>query len=229
MTFAVRTSAGDPRATLSAAAATLRIQPEPQQLQRLVAYVELLQRWNAVHNLSSTNDAMALTQHVVDCLAIVRPLTERSGSAGVHALDAGTGGGLPAVVLSVMLPDWTVTAVDAVGKKIAFVRQVAGELGLRNLRPMHARLERAKRDGAGSNVIVSRAFSSLRQFVEQTRHLLAPGGHWVAMKGKLPESEIRDLPTNCQLFHVERLTVPGLDADRCLVWVQPRAPTSGGQ
>jgi len=229
MTFAVRTSAGDPRAALSAAAATLRIQLDPLQLQGLVAYVELLQRWNAVHNLSSTNDSTALTQHVVDCLAIVRPLTERLGSAGVHALDAGTGGGLPAVVLAVMLSGWTVTAVDAVGKKIAFVRQVAGELALRNLRPIHARLEQMKPDGAESNVVVSRAFSSLRQFVEQTQHLLAPDGHWVAMKGKLPHSEIRDLPPNCQLFHVEPLTVPGLDADRCLVWLQPRASTSGVQ
>ena len=229
MTLAVRTSAGNPKAALSAAAATLRIQLEPLQLQRLVAYVELLQRWNAVHNLSSTNDEATLTQHVVDCLAIVRPLTERLGSTGVQALDAGTGGGLPAVVLSVMLPGWKVTAVDAVGKKIAFVRQVAGELALGNLRPIHARLEQVRRDGPGSNVVVSRAFSSLRQFVEQTQHLLAPDGRWVAMKGKLPDSEIQALPPNCQLFHVERLIVPGLDAARCLVWLQPRAPTSGVQ
>ena len=229
MTFAVRTSAGNPKAALSAAAATLRIQLEPQQLQRLVAYVDLLRRWNAVHNLSSANDETALTQHVVDCLAIVLPLTERLGSAGVQALDAGTGGGLPAVVLSVMLSGWTVTAVDAVGKKIAFVRQVAGELALGNLRPIHARLEQVQREGTGSNVVVSRAFSSLRQFVEQTQHLLAPDGRWVAMKGKLPDSEIQDLPPNCQLFHVERLMLPGLDAARCLAWLQPRAPTSGVQ
>ena len=215
-------SAGDLQASLSAAAATLRIQLESHQLHGLMAYVELLQRWNAVHNLISTNDAMTLTQHVVDCLAIVRPLTERLGSMGVRALDAGTGGGLPAVVLSIMLPGWTVTAVDAVGKKIAFVRQLGGELALRNLHPVHARLEQMKLDGPKSDLVVSRAFSSLRQFVEQTRHLLASDGCWAAMKGKLPDAEIRDLPADCQLFHVERLSVPGLAADRCMAWVQPR-------
>jgi 16S rRNA (guanine527-N7)-methyltransferase len=142
----------------------------------------------------------------------------RLGLAGVQAIDAGTGGGLPAVVLAIMLPQWSVTAVDAVGKKTAFVRQVAGELALHNLVSIHERLERLP--ASQNDVIVSRAFSSLRLFVEQTEHLLRADGVWAAMKGKVPVEEISDLPVNCELFHVERLTVPGLDADRCLIWMR---------
>lgn len=227
MTAAGSSSLDDLRATLSTAANLLQIQLGPRQVGELMAYVELLRRWNTVHNLSSTSDPSALMQHVIDCLAIVRPLAERLGHSGVRALDAGTGAGLPAVVLSVMFPDWEIQAVDAVGKKVAFVRQAAGELALRNLRPVHIRLEKAKREGAGNDVIVSRAFSALRQFVEQTQHLLAPDGWWAAMKGKLPESEIHSLPSNCELFHVEPLMVPGLDAERCLIWLRPKRVHDG--
>jgi len=222
MALAAPISAGELQAKLAAAADGLRVGLERRQMDGLLNYVALLQRWNAVHNLSSANDATALMHHVVDCLAIIGPLTQRMGRHGVRALDAGTGAGLPAVVLSIMFPEWAVTAVDTVGKKIAFVRQVAGELRLKNLQPIHARLERMTQDG--NDVITSRAFGSLRQFVEQTRHLLLPNGCWAAMKGKLPDSEIRDLPPNCQLFHVEPLAVPELDADRCLVWLRPAEP-----
>lgn len=221
MSSAVSTAVGELQLPLSAGASQLNLQLEPAQLQRLVSYVMLLQRWNRTHNLSAVNDSATLLQHVVDCLAVAPPLTARLGEQSVRALDAGTGAGLPAVVLAIAKPDWTWTAVDAVGKKVAFVRQVAGELDIRNLRPVHGRLEQIAGAASGNNLIVCRAFSTLRQLVEQTRHLLRPDGWWAAMKGRLPDAELRELPPDCQLFHVEPVTVPALDAARSLVWLKP--------
>ena len=206
---------------LAAALSALGLAADAEQRARLLNYVSLLQRWNAIHNLSATHDAGELLRHhVIDCLAIVPPLLRHAGGRSLGVLDAGTGAGLPAVLIAILLGAWQVTAVDAVAKKIAFLRQVAGELGLRSLRPQHARLE-AMAMTPGFDVITSRAFSSLRELVNRTRHLISPSGVWVAMKGKVPDGEIGDLPADCQLFHVERLIVPGLDADRCLVWIKP--------
>jgi 16S rRNA (guanine527-N7)-methyltransferase len=121
-------------------------------------------------------------------------------------------------VLAVTEPNWDVSCVDTVGKKAAFVRHVAGELGLPNLHAEHARVEHLQR--APFDVITSRAFASLADFVRLTRHLLAPGGVWMAMKGKRPDDEIAALPAGVEVFHVEPITVPGLDAQRCLVWMR---------
>ena len=207
---------------LSAALAALCLHADTEQRDRLLRYVSLLKRWNAIHNLSATRDASELLQHhVIDCLAIVPSLTRHARGRPLAALDAGTGAGLPAVVIAIMLPTWEVAAVDAVGKKVAFLRQAGGELGLRNLHPQHIRLESMAIAGHGFDVVTARAFSSLAEFVRRTGHLIDPSGIWMAMKGKLPETEIRDLPADCQLFHVERLTVPGLGAERCLVWIKP--------
>jgi 16S rRNA (guanine527-N7)-methyltransferase len=207
---------------LSTALARLGLATPPGAHGRLLGYVSLLQRWNAVHNLSAARGPVdLLQQHVVDCLAIVGPLRRHAEGRALAVLDAGTGGGLPAVVLAIMDPEWTVVAVDSVGKKTAFLRQVRGELQLENLLPRHARLEALSPDERRFDVVTSRAFSSLAEFVESTRHLIEPHGTWAAMKARLPENEIRSLPRGCQLFHVERLLVPGLDADRCLVWMKP--------
>lgn len=207
--------------SLDEATRALNVNLSAEQSKRLLAYVSLVQRWNTIHNLSAASDAEALlTQHVVDCLAIVAPLVARVGQNDVHALDAGTGAGLPAAVLAIALPTWSVTAVDSVAKKVAFLRQVTGELRLANLRPVHARLEEYSLEPR-CNVITSRAVGSLSQLARQTRHLLRPDGFWVAMKGQYPEGEIRELPGNCQLFHVEPLAVPGIAGARCLIWMKP--------
>jgi 16S rRNA (guanine527-N7)-methyltransferase len=194
---------------------------ETEAQERLLAYLALLHRWNGIHNLTSAREPKLLRQHVADCLSIVGPLRRHAGGRALTVLDAGTGAGLPAVVIAVMQPTWSVTAVDGVGKKIAFLRQVGGELALANLHPRHARLETLSSSEGRFDIVTARAFSSLRQFVETTRHLIEPTGVWLAMKGKQPDVEMRDLPTDCQLFHVEPLTVPGLDAERCLVWMKP--------
>lgn len=189
---------------------------------RLLGYVALLHRWNATYNLTSVREpAQMLTLHVADCLAVIEPLRRQmpAGSATTRLLDVGSGGGLPGVVIAIMNPAVSVTCVDSVGKKTAFVQQVAGELRLPNLHAKHARVENL---GASAfDVITSRAFSTLADFTRLTRPCLAAHGVWMAMKGKVPADEIAELATDISVFHVEPITVPGLDAERCIVWMRP--------
>lgn len=139
-------------------------------------------------------------------------------SPAVRLLDVGSGGGLPGVVLAIGCPHLQVTCVDTVGKKAAFIRQVAAELKLPNLRAEHARVEQLN---SRFDLITSRAFASLLDFVSLTRDRMAEGAVWMAMKGKQPDEELAVLPPDVKVFHVEQLNVPGLDAQRCLVWMRP--------
>jgi 16S rRNA (guanine527-N7)-methyltransferase len=207
---------------------SLGLAPDPAMLDRLLAYLALLQRWNATYNLTAVRDpGEMLTQHLADCLAVVGPLRRQLGAGtSRRILDVGSGGGLPGVVLAVLEPGWAVTCVDAVGKKAAFIRQVAVELRLRNLAAEHARVESLK--AGGFDLITSRAFASLADFVSLTRKLLAADGVWAAMKGKTPEAELAALPAGIAVFHVEPIAVPGLDAERCIVWMREAAGAAPG-
>ena len=211
-----------PEATrLRDGAEALGIELSEAQASQLLAYVNLLQRWNATYNLTAVREREAmLTQHLLDCLAIVPSVRRalQAVEAGARVLDVGSGGGLPGVVLAVMAGELNVTCVDTVGKKAAFVQQVALSLGLRNLASVHGRVEQLRL--SAFDLIVARAFASLPNFVQLTRTLLAPGGQWLAMKGKQPDDEVTALPQDIDVFHVERLVVPGLDAERCLVWMR---------
>jgi 16S rRNA (guanine527-N7)-methyltransferase len=203
---------------IAAIASALSLALSGDQSAALASYLELLQRWNATYNLTAVRDPAAmLTQHLADCLAVAGPIRARC-SAG-RVLDVGSGGGLPGVVLAIMVPTLDVTCVDAVGKKAAFVRQVASALALPNLHAEHARVETLRL--APFDLITSRAFATLADFTALTRPLLAAGGCWAAMKGKHPTDEIGALPPAVSVFHVEPLQVPGLDAERCLVWMRP--------
>jgi len=194
--------------------------------QRLLAqYMVMLAHWNSTYNLTALRDAPdMLSHHLADCLTVLAPLTRHLAQAKAMAstqtklLDVGSGGGLPGVVLAICCPDVQVTCVDTVGKKAAFIRQVAAELRLGNLRAEHARVEQLK---SQFDVVTSRAFASLVDFVSLTRALLAPSAVWMAMKGKLPEEEQAALPVDVSVFHVEQLLVPGLNAERCLIWMRP--------
>ena len=195
---------------------------------RLLAYLDLLQRWNGVYNLTSVRDPKdMLRQHLADCLAVVGPLSRHTVSAHagesstLRVLDVGSGGGLPGVVLALLCPQWQVVCVDTVGKKAAFVRQAGVELGLPNLSAEHARVEALR--CPPFDVITSRAFASLPDFIRLSRGLLAPNGVWMAMKGRAPTEELAALPSDIEVFHVEPLSVPGLQAERCLVWMRLRA------
>lgn len=188
------------------------------QVAALGEFLNLLQRWNQTYNLTAVREREAmLTQHLADCLTLVPALQRRQPR---RVLDVGSGGGLPGVIIAALLPDCDVTCVDAVGKKMAFVRQVAGALRLPNLHALHTRVEMMR--APPFDLITSRAFASLADFAALTARNLAPGGVWVAMKGKPPLDEIAALPPDVEVFHVEPLAVPGLDAQRCLVWMQPK-------
>ena len=231
------------------------------QITSLLAYMELIQKWTKVYNLTAVRDpAEMLTHHLLDSLAVVAPLlkqlqlvagvpqggkAERSALcppsaaqtpplptqnalpsrpaevvAPVRLLDVGSGAGLPGAVIAICCPDVTVHCVDTVAKKAAFIQQVAVTLKLPNLRGVHARVENLTET---YDVVSSRAFASLVDFVTWSQKALAEQGVWMAMKGKHPADEMAGLPAFAQVFHVEQLTVPGLEAERCIVWMR-RAP-----
>jgi 16S rRNA (guanine527-N7)-methyltransferase len=217
----------DRRAPLAAAAQTLDLTLSDEVQDRLLAYLDLLQRWNRVYNLTALRDpAEMFSHHLLDCLAVLPPLQRHAqalGRAPLRILDVGSGGGLPGVVLAATHPEWQVSCVDTVSKKASFIRQVAAELRLPNLQGLHARVETLPPAQHQFEVITSRAFASLVDFTTLTQPLLAQGGVWMAMKGKATDDEQAALPADTQVFHVEQLQVPGLDAQRCLVWMRPKA------
>jgi 16S rRNA (guanine527-N7)-methyltransferase len=163
-----------------------------------------------------------LTHHLLDSLAVIAPLRRQLAVVGlggkpIRLLDVGSGAGLPGVVIAICCPDIAVHCVDTVGKKAAFIQQVAVSLRLPNLRGIHARVESLT---DRYDVVSSRAFASLVDFVTWSNAALAEQGVWMGMKGKHPADEMAALPTSVKVFHVEPLSVPGLNAERCIVWMR---------
>jgi 16S rRNA (guanine527-N7)-methyltransferase len=193
------------------------------QTAMLLAYLSLLLRWNRTYNLTAVRDPQQmLTQHLLDSLSIVAPLRRHTADRPFRLLDVGSGGGLPGVVIAAVMPVASVTCIEAVGKKAAFIRQAGFELGLANLAVAHGRVEND--DSGLFDVITSRAFASLQDFTAMTASKLRIGGVWLAMKGKLPQAEIEALdPRGAAVFHVEQLAVPFLEGRRCLVWMRRAA------
>ena len=195
------------------------------QIAQLLDFLALLQKWNKVYNLTAVRDPQEmLTHHLLDSLAAVAPLRRHlaglPAGQGARLLDVGSGGGLPGVVFAICCPEVDVSCVDTVAKKAAFIQQAAAALKLPNLHGIHARVETL----AGPFDVVScRAFAALADFTAWSRQALAPHAVWLAMKGRHPSDEIAALPATVQVFHVEPLTVPGLDAERCIVWMRPAA------
>ena len=197
----------------------------PDQQNQLLAYMDLMAKWTKVYNLTAVRDAdEMLTHHLLDSLAVIAPLrrelaklTLPEGVNKYKLLDVGSGAGLPGIVIAITCPDIWVTCVDTVAKKAAFIRQVSATLKLPNLRGLHARVESLVEP---FDVVCSRAFASLGDFTTWSQSALADHGVWMAMKGKHPDQELVALPKNVQVFHVEQLHVPGLDAERCIVWMR---------
>ncbi len=208
-------------AVLRAGLAALHLRLSDAQVQALLDYQTLIGKWTKVYNLTAVRDpAEMLTHHLLDSLAAVAPLQKHLQGRGLSApslLDVGSGAGLPGVVLAICCPTLAVTCVDTVGKKAAFIKHVALALGLLNLTGLHARVETITQP---FDVICSRAFASLADFTGWSQAALAPGGVWMALKGKHPADELAMLPPNVAMFHVEPLVVPGLDAERCIIWLQ---------
>jgi 16S rRNA (guanine527-N7)-methyltransferase len=207
---------------LQAGVAALGLDLSRAQQDRLLAYLDWIAKWNRVYNLTAVRQPQEmLTHHLLDSLAVVQPLQVQwrraAWGAAPRLLDVGSGAGLPGVVLAIACPDLQVSCVDTVAKKALFIQQVAAALRLPNLHGLHARVESLTQT---FDVVTSRAFASLPDFTRWSGAALAEGGCWLALKGKPPHDEIAALPLAVEVFHVEPLRVPGLDADRCLVWMR---------
>ena len=213
------------RATLMDGLQSLGLELDEGRVSQLLDYLALLQKWNKVYNLTAVRDpAEMLTHHLLDSLAAIQPLLRQTRGEPVRLLDVGSGGGLPGVVIAIVCPQIDVSCVDTVGKKAAFIQQAAATLKLPNLRGVHARVETLTAEqGGGFDVVCSRAFASLVDFTAWSQAALKPGGVWMAMKGKHPADELAALPPAVAVFHVEQLQVPGLDAERCIIWMRPLA------
>jgi 16S rRNA (guanine527-N7)-methyltransferase len=198
--------------------AELKLDLSDAQQGKLMDYLALLFKWNSVYNLTSVRDPMQMvTHHLLDSLAAV-PAFE--GAASV--LDVGAGGGLPGIVLAIARPDMKVALIDTVHKKTAFLTQVKAELGLANVTVHTARVEQLQVPHK-FDVITSRAFADLSDFVNWSGHLLAEGGHFIALKGVAPVEEQQRLPAEWSVRELRALQVPKLEAERHLVFIQRKA------
>lgn len=216
--------------TLRQGAQALGLTLSEVQITQLLDYQVLIQKWTQVYNLTAVRDpAEMMTHHLLDSLAVILPLRamqarlaqadgQVSPTTPTRLLDVGSGAGLPGVVIAICCPDMSVDCVDTVAKKAAFVQQAAVALKLPNLRGLHARVENLTDK---YSIISARAFASLVDFTRWSQAALAEQGVWLAMKGKHPADEIAALPAETQVFHVEPLQVPGLDAERCIIWLRP--------
>lgn len=200
------------RQRLDAGLAALQLDLPETTVVRLLAYIELLQRWNATYNLSAVRDpAEMVTRHLLDSLAIVPQVS------GATLADLGTGAGLPGIPLAILAPQRAVTLVDSNGKKTRFLRAAVRELALANVKVAESRVEAV----AGTfDCITARAFASLADMLGWGGHLLAPDGVWLAQKGRFPQDELDGVPAGFRVEAVIPLVVPGLDAERHVVVIK---------
>ena len=195
----------------------LNLELNPAQIEQLLDYLALLVKWNAVYNLTSVRDPVQMvTQHLLDSLAAVPAF---AGAARV--LDVGAGGGLPGIVLAIALPSVKVALIDTVHKKTAFLTQVKAELALANVTVHTARVEQLQVPHK-FDVITSRAFADLSDFVNWSGHLLAEGGQFIALKGVAPPDEQQRLPPQWTVRELRQLKVPGMDAERHLIFIEKK-------
>lgn len=203
------------RQALIDGARTLRLDLDDAQIAQLMDYLALLSKWNAVYNLTAVRDpAQMVTQHLLDSLAVVPAFADAR-----NVLDVGAGGGLPGIVLAIARPDMQLSMVDTVHKKTAFLTQAKAELGLSNVTVHTARVEQLQVPDK-FDVITSRAFAELADFVNWSGHLLREGGRFIAMKGVMPGDEIARLPAQWKVADIRPLAVPGLNAERHLVFIE---------
>ncbi|OYQ42464.1 16S rRNA (guanine(527)-N(7))-methyltransferase RsmG [Rhodoferax sp. TH121] len=216
------------REVLAQSLPALGLALDDAQVTALLEYLALISKWTKVYNLTAVRDPdEMLTHHLLDSLAVIAPLQKQlavlkeQGICGdtPRLLDVGSGAGLPGIVIAICCPHITVHCVDTVAKKAAFIQQVAVTLKLPNLRGIHARVESLTEP---YDVVSSRAFASLVDFTTWSEKALAGRGVWMGMKGKHPAEEMAALATSVEVFHVEQLSVPGLDAERCIVWMRKR-------
>lgn len=200
--------------TLTQGAAALGLDLPERDKCKLLDYIELIGKWNRVYNLTSIREPeKILTHHILDSLAVVPHIPAQS------ILDVGSGAGLPGIPVAVALPESEVTLLDSNQKKCAFLNQVVIELALPNVKVVCARVENWN-SSSRFDLAISRAFSELQEFVAVAARLCKPGGALVAMKGAEPVAEVRLLPDAYRMSRLTRLKVPGLEAQRHLVFLR---------
>ncbi len=192
----------------------MQLEASDEVTAKLAAFVALLQKWNRVYNLTAVRDPGAMiSRHILDSLVVVPYLTQG------RLLDVGTGAGLPGLPVAMLRPDLSVTLLDSNAKKLRFVRQAIAELGLGNTEVVHSRMQEYQ-PARSFDMVISRAVASLAELYRLSAHLIRPGGRMLFMKAGVPEQEIQDLGANRERLHVERLQVPGLEAERHLLWLE---------
>ena len=208
-------------ALLNEGAAKLTISLSARQIDKLLDYLALLVKWNSVYNLTSVRDPQQMViQHLLDAMSALFAF-----KGAKRVLDVGTGGGLPGIVIAIWAmeaePEMQVHLIDTVKKKTAFLTQVKAELGLEQVTVHSGHVEKLASENT-FDVITSRAFAELIDFVKLSGHLLEQDGSMIALKGKMPEEEIQRLPLAWRVEKVESLSVPGMQADRHLVWIKKK-------
>ena len=202
-----------PQAALQGGVGELALALPPGAIEKLLAYLALLAKWNKTYNLTAIRDPLhAVSHHLLDSLAVLHELSDRAGTL----VDIGSGAGLPGIPIAIAEPARRVTLNDANEKKGAFLRQAVIELGLRNAEVHVGRVE-AWRPAQRFAVVISRGFASLVDFLAACRHLAAPDGVLAAMKGAYPLAELAQVPADCDCREIRRLKVPLLEAERHLV------------
>ena len=206
-------------ALLNEGAAKLTISLSARQIDKLLDYLALLVKWNSVYNLTSVRDPQQMViQHLLDAMSALFAF-----KGAKRVLDVGTGGGLPGIVIAIWAmeaePEMQVHLIDTVKKKTAFLTQVKAELGLEQVTVHSGHVEKLVSENT-FDVITSRAFAELIDFVKLSGHLLEQDGSMIALKGKMPEEEIQRLPLAWRVEKIESLTVPGMQAERHLVWIK---------
>ena len=206
-------------ALLKQGAAQLEISLSERQIEKLLDYLALLVKWNSVYNLTSVREPQQMViQHLLDAMSALYAF-----KGAKKVLDVGTGGGLPGMVIAVWAleaePQLQIHLIDTVKKKTAFLTQVKAELGLENVTVHSGHVEKLPSEES-FDVITSRAFAELIDFVKLSGHLLEQDGSMIALKGKKPDEEIQRLPQEWKVEKVVPLTVPGMQAERHLVWMK---------
>ena len=198
----------------------LQIEVTDTAVEKLTGFIGLLEKWNRVYNLTAVRDARAMVvRHILDSLVVLPYLSQG------NLLDVGTGAGLPGLPIAIVRPELPVTLLDASAKKLRFVRQAVFELGLDNVEVVQSRMQEYQ-PARSFDMVISRAVANLSELYRQTAHLVRPGGRILFMKGSLPAEEIQELEADRETLHIERLKIPGLQAERHLLWMEKTLESS---
>jgi 16S rRNA (guanine527-N7)-methyltransferase len=208
------TTQQDLHSILASGLEALSLNLTDKQQQQLVEFVLLIDKWNKAYNLTSVRcPKQMMVKHILDSLAIVPHLT------GENIIDVGTGPGLPGMPLAIAFPDKTFTLLDSLGKRVRFMTQCVHTLKLTNVTPVNSRVENHVGDKP-YDIVLSRAFASLKDMLHWCEHLVDSDGQFLALKGQFPQNEIDEVSDHFQIMNTENITVPNLDGERHLVWLR---------